>query len=83
MKSWYKQAQQLKARAAAHIESCYDAERKVYTHAAGSPHLDASTLQLILMNYIDPASQKAKDHLIALEHELKTEGGLFYRYIHN
>jgi GH15 family glucan-1,4-alpha-glucosidase len=76
-------AQALKARAAAHIESCYDPERRVYTHAAGSPHLDASTLQLIMMNYIDPTSQKAKDHLIALEHELKTEGGLFYRYIHS
>jgi GH15 family glucan-1,4-alpha-glucosidase len=77
-----KQAQALKARAAAHIESCYDPVRKVYTHAAGSPHLDASTLQLIMMNYIDPTSQKAKDHLIALENELKTESGLFYRYIH-
>jgi len=75
-------ARRLKARAAAHIESCYDPVRKVYTHAAGSPHLDASTLQLIMMNYIDPESQKAKDHLIALEAELKTEGGLFYRYIH-
>jgi GH15 family glucan-1,4-alpha-glucosidase len=76
-------AQTLKARAAAHIESCYDPERRVYTHAVGSPHLDASTLQLIMMNYIDPTSQKAKDHLIALEKELKTEGGLFYRYIHS
>lgn len=77
------QARGLKARAAAHIESCYDEERKVYTHAAGSPHLDASTLQLIMMNYLDPASQRAKDHLTALEKELKTEGGLFYRYIHS
>jgi GH15 family glucan-1,4-alpha-glucosidase len=76
-------ARDLKERAAAHIESCYDAERKVYTHAAGSPHLDASTLQLIMMNYIDPASQKARDHLAALEKELKTDGGLFYRYIHS
>lgn len=75
-------AKSLMDRAAAHIESCYDPERKVYTHAAGSPYLDASTLQLIMMNYIDPASQKAKDHLIALEKELKTEGGLFYRYLH-
>lgn len=76
-------ARELKARAAAHIESCYDPERKVYTHAAGSPHLDASTLQLIMMNYLDPTSDRAKDHLIALEKELKTEGGLFYRYIHS
>lgn len=72
----------LKDRAAAHIEACYDPERKVYTHAKGSNHLDASTLQLIMMNYIDPSSQKARDHLAALEAELKTPKGLFYRYLH-
>ncbi|WP_345211661.1 glycoside hydrolase family 15 protein [Mucilaginibacter gynuensis] len=75
-------ANSLRDRAAAHIESCYDPERKVYTNAANSPHLDASTLQLIMMNYLDPASQKAKDHLAALEKELKTPNGLFYRYLH-
>ncbi|WP_113652923.1 glycoside hydrolase family 15 protein [Pedobacter namyangjuensis] len=69
-------------KASAHIEACYDPVRKVYTNGVGSPHLDASTLQLIVMNYLDPASQKAKDHLIALEKELKTEDGLFYRYLH-
>ncbi|MBC7760123.1 MAG: glycoside hydrolase family 15 protein [Phormidesmis sp. FL-bin-119] len=69
-------------KAAAHIEACYDPVRKVYTNAVGSPYLDASTLQLIVMNYLDPASQKAKDHLIGLENELKTEHGLFYRYLH-
>ncbi len=72
----------LKDKATAHIEACYDSQRKVYTHAAGSPHLDASTLQLIMMNYIDPSSQKARDHLSALEKELKTPTGLFYRYVH-
>ncbi|ASZ15013.1 glycoside hydrolase family 15 protein [Chitinophaga pendula] len=73
----------LKERAAAHIESCYDPVRKVYTNAAGSDHLDASTLQLIMMNYLDPASQRAKDHLAVLEKELKTPQGLFYRYLHS
>lgn len=72
----------LKEKAAGYIESCYDPARKVYTHAKGSSHLDASTLQLIMMNYIDPASQKARDHLAALEAELKTPSGLFYRYLH-
>jgi GH15 family glucan-1,4-alpha-glucosidase len=72
----------LKNRAAEHIESCYDPERKVYTNAAGSTYLDASTLQLINMNYLDPNSDRAKDHLIALEKELKTPNGLFYRYLH-
>lgn len=69
-------------RAAQHIEDCYDPERKVYTHAVGSKHLDASTLQLIIMNYLDPNSERARDHLTALERELRTENGLFYRYLH-
>ncbi len=69
-------------KAAAHIESCYDPLRKVYTNATGSSHLDASTLQLIMMNYLDPSSERAKDHLKALEAELKTPNGLFYRYLH-
>ncbi|TKC56156.1 glycoside hydrolase family 15 protein [Pedobacter hiemivivus] len=75
-------AQILIDKAAKHIEDCYDPVRKVYNHAVGSTNLDASTLQLILMNYLDPESQRAKDHLIALENELKTENGLFYRYLH-
>lgn len=73
----------LKEKAAEHIESCYDPVRKVYTHAKGSSHLDASTLQLIMMNFIDPASEKARDHLAALEKELRTPKGLFYRYLHS
>ncbi|HMG06868.1 MAG TPA: glycoside hydrolase family 15 protein [Mucilaginibacter sp.] len=72
----------VKERAAAHIESCYDPIRKVYTNSAGSSNLDASTLQLIMMNYLDPTSQRAKDHLIALEKELRTPNGLFYRYLY-
>jgi len=72
----------MKNRAAEHIESCYDPVRKVYTNAAGGTSLDASTLQLILMNYLDPTSDKAKDHLIALEKELRTDNGLFYRYLY-
>jgi len=80
-KSKYR-AQVLIDKAAKHIEDCYDPVRKVYTHGVGSEHLDASTLQLILMNYLDPQSQKAKDHLIAVETELKADNGLFYRYKH-
>jgi len=75
-------AEALILRASKHIEDCYDPQRKVYTHAVGSGHLDASTLQLIIMNYLDPTSQKARDHLRALEGELRAENGLFYRYLH-
>ena len=72
----------LKQKAADHIETCYSISRKAYTTGRGVDFLDASTLQLIMMKYLDPASQKARDHLLALEKELKTPGGLFYRYIH-
>lgn len=64
------------------IEACYDPARGVYTNAIGSPHLDASGLQLILMGYLPPDSERARTHLAALEQELKTPEGLFYRYRH-
>src|SRR6185437_1670653 len=64
------------------IEACYDPVRQVYTQAIGVPNLDASTLQLIMMNYLDPNSERAKNHLIGLEKELKADKGLFYRYVH-
>jgi len=70
----------LKLKAAEQIERCYDPELKAYTQAIGSKNLDASLLQLITMNYLDPESQKAKDHLIALADELKEGESLFYRY---
>ena len=67
---------------AAKIEACLDKERGVYTNAIGSPHLDASTMQLIMMGYLDPKSELARSHLRNLEKELKTPEGLFYRYRH-
>ncbi|MCC2598692.1 glycoside hydrolase family 15 protein [Sphingobacterium sp. FBM7-1] len=76
------QAGTIRAQAEKHIESCYDPEKQVYTNASESQSLDASTLQLIMMNYLDPASEKAKKHLEQLERELKGKHGLFYRYLH-
>ncbi|WP_293931109.1 glycoside hydrolase family 15 protein [Sphingobacterium sp. UBA6645] len=76
------QAQELKDKAAAHIESCYDEERKVYRNASEGSDLDASTLQLIMMHYLDPNSERAKLHLNELEKVLKGKNGLFYRYLH-
>lgn len=64
------------------IEKAYDPARQVYTQAIGAEHLDASTLKMITMNYLDQNSQKARDHLRALEQLLKTDQGLFYRYVH-
>jgi len=64
------------------IEACYDPRREVYTQAVGVEHLDASTLQLISLHYLDPGSHRAAAHLAALERELKADHGLFFRYVH-
>ncbi|WP_205504459.1 glycoside hydrolase family 15 protein [Rufibacter psychrotolerans] len=75
-------ASQLMQEASAKIEECFDPQRGVYTQAIGKHHLDASTLQLIMMHYLDPSSERARTHLAEMEKELKTPEGLFYRYKH-
>ena len=75
-------AERLANKAADKIEACYEGKRGVYTQAIGTPNMDASNLQLLMMNYIDHNSEKAKTHLKALEHDLHTKEGLFYRYKH-
>jgi GH15 family glucan-1,4-alpha-glucosidase len=77
-----KKATRLEKIATERIEKCYDPKRGVYTQAMGAEHLDASTLKLITMNYLDPRSEKARQHLRALEDLLRTDQGLFYRYVH-
>lgn len=75
-------ALRLREQAVEKLEACYDSDRGVYTQAIGTSNLDASTLQIILMNYLDPTSEKAHRHLKSLEKELKSDNGLFYRYRH-
>ncbi|HTI11629.1 MAG TPA: glycoside hydrolase family 15 protein [Puia sp.] len=74
--------QQLAAAADKMIEKAYDPQRLLYTQAIGSANLDASTLAMITMDYLDHRSEKAKCHIAALEKELFTDRGLFYRYKH-
>lgn len=76
-------AQQLAIKAARLTEQAYDEKRKLYTQAIGSNNLDASTFAMITMNYLDHNSDKAKQHIAALEKELLAEHGLFYRYKHD
>jgi len=64
------------------IETTYDPARKLYTQAIDTVNLDASTLSMITMDYLDHRSDKARDHIAALEKELLTDKGLFYRYKH-
>lgn len=77
-----RQAQDLAAAANKLLEEAYDKERKVYPQAIGTPNLDASTLTMVTMNYLDHNSQRARDHIAALEKELLADHGLFYRYKH-
>lgn len=64
------------------IEACFDATRGVYAQAIGSKNLDASNLQMIMMGYLDGNKETAKKHLEALEKDLRSNEGLFYRYKH-
>jgi len=75
-------ALKLQQKAAGKIEQCYLEKKKGYAQALGTDRMDASTLQLIMMNYLDPKSKRASDHLKALERDLKGKNGLFYRYKH-
>ncbi len=79
LRAW---AERLLQKTIVKIESCYDAERKVYQQGVDKPYMDASTLQLIMMQYLDPASERARDHLQAVESVLGSTDGLFYRYKH-
>lgn len=75
-------ARDLKKRSREMIEKSYVPSKKGYAQAIGTDRMDASTLQLIMMNYIEPNSEKAREHLMALEKELHAKNGLFYRYKH-
>lgn len=75
-------ATQLKERSKQMIEKCYVPSKKGYAQAVGVDRMDASNLQLILMNYLPGSTDQAKDHLRAMEKELHAGEGLFYRYMH-
>jgi len=75
-------AHQLATAADVLIQQTYDPVRRLYTQAVGTANLDASTLSMITMDYLDHHSDTAKDHIAALEKELLADNGLFYRYKH-
>ncbi|MGE5349013.1 MAG: glycoside hydrolase family 15 protein [Actinomycetota bacterium] len=75
-------AGKLAARAAEKIEMCYRPDLRAYMQAIGNENFDAATLHLVNMSYLDPSGERAREHLAALAGHLKTDEGLFYRYIH-
>ena len=62
-----------------YIEKCYDPKKKAYTQALGSSQLDASNLQMVIMNYLDAKNEKTIMHIRAHEKEL-FNNGLYFRY---
>jgi GH15 family glucan-1,4-alpha-glucosidase len=62
-----------------YIEKCYNPEKQVYMQAIGCEQLDASNLQMVTLNYLDPNSKKALQHIRAHEEAL-FNNGLFFRY---
>lgn len=78
----YQKAIYLRDEAAKKIEACYLPDRKAYSQAIGTNHMDASTLQLITMGYFGKDIERANNHLKELEKELLAKDYLFYRYKH-
>ena len=66
-----------------YIEACFDPTKKAYMQSVEGKFLDAGNLQLITMNYLDPSSDRALQHLKAHENELFKDGILFHRYLHD
>jgi len=79
----YKRSVNITQQAIIMLEKCYDYSQSAYTQAVGVPHMDASTLQLITMNYLNHDSEKTYKHLLAIEKDLCANNGLIYRYKHN
>lgn len=75
-------ATSLRDRSAKMIEKCFVKSSGGYAQAVGVERMDASNLQLILMNYLPGNTEKASQHLKAMEKELHAGDGLFYRYKH-
>lgn len=75
-------ALKLKEASAEGIEGCYNSKLKAYASHIGGSDYDASLFQLITMKYLDPTSEKARNHVLAMEEGLRAKGGLFFRYKH-
>lgn len=74
-----KKAEKIIKLAAMNIEKCYDENFAGYGMSHENKKLNASEILLITMGYLTDKG-KAKEHLKALEDELKTKDNLIYRY---
>jgi GH15 family glucan-1,4-alpha-glucosidase len=75
-----RKAMMLAVKSKEYIEKCYNGDKKAYTQAINNINLDASSLQFVTMNYLDPQSEKARLHILAHEKELFDNQKLYLRY---
>lgn len=73
----------LSAKASEYIEKCYNKEKGAYMQYAGGSSLDASSLQLITMKYLDPADKRTHQHLDVHENVLFPSEHEYYRYLND
>lgn len=77
-----RRATAIKNQAVEGLEGCYNSQLKAYCSYVGGSALDASLFQMVNMGYLKPDSERAHQHIRALEEGLRAKGGLFYRYRH-
>ena len=75
-----RKAKSLAVKSRRYIERCFYRDKNAYAQAVGSSQLDASSLQLITMNYLNPNGGRAMHHLKAHEKELFNNDVIFLRY---
>jgi GH15 family glucan-1,4-alpha-glucosidase len=73
---WREQADQIREFVDA---NSWDAERSTYVRASDLRELDASLLTMAILSYDDPASERLRGTIAAVERELR-EGPYVYRY---
>ncbi|MDA8791824.1 glycoside hydrolase family 15 protein [Bacteriovoracaceae bacterium] len=74
-------AQKLIDESTKQIELCFDSDKLAYGMSQENKSLNASEFLLITMHYLDKSQlEKAKNHIEALEKELKICDDLIYRY---
>lgn len=81
-KSISRKAERLETISRTYLEKCYNRKKRAYMQSVGNEHFDASTLQLVTMNYLKPGNSRAMQHLESIKKALFRDG-MFYRYLHD
>ncbi len=64
------------------IEGCYDPELGYYVDSTSTKNPDASLMMMVNLGYLDPKSERARQHVLGLAKKLRQTKGLIQRYIH-